>query len=180
MTKCKYCSTYSRSDYGFCPQCGAPLAHKGNRYQKIVINDSYGGFSLSAKAVMRWAELSGIEMHCVVETDRYVSLNKPRHYREIDITKEAEPLFGTHFTTKPLNPDGTMVEDSYWYWGSQDKYQNEFRTNPNLIKVIEEMGKEANGAYSSLSIVEIPTDVEWVIQEYDGAEWVAEKHETWA
>lgn len=179
MTKCTYCNTYARSDYGFCPQCGAPLEHKGHKYQKIVINVDYGGFGLSAKAVMRWAELSGIEMHCVVGTDRKFSLTEPRHYREIDLTKEEESFLNTYFTTKPLNPNGTMVEGSHWYWGSNEKYQNEFRTDPNLIRVVEEMGKEANGTYSSLSIVEIPADTEWVIEEYDGAEWIAEKHETW-
>jgi hypothetical protein len=29
-------------------------------------------------------------------------------------------------------------------------------------------------------VVEIPDGIEWSIQEYDGLEWVAEKHRTWA
>jgi hypothetical protein len=28
-------------------------------------------------------------------------------------------------------------------------------------------------------VVEIPDGVEWEIAEYDGLEWVAEKHRTW-
>ena len=27
--------------------------------------------------------------------------------------------------------------------------------------------------------VEIPDDVEWQIEEYDGSEWIAEKHRIW-
>lgn len=30
-----------------------------------------------------------------------------------------------------------------------------------------------------ISIVEIPGDIEWTIEEYDGIEWVEEKHRTW-
>ncbi len=53
------------------------------------------------------------------------------------------------------------------------------RNDPDLIRVVEELGGEANGNYSSLKIVEIPEDVEWEIDEYDGMEHVAEKHRTW-
>lgn len=53
------------------------------------------------------------------------------------------------------------------------------RDDPILIQVIEQLGNKANGIHASLKIVEIPDDVEWVIQEYDGIEHVAEKHRTW-
>jgi hypothetical protein len=45
--------------------------------------------------------------------------------------------------------------------------------------VVEEMGENVNTRFSELKVVEIPNDVEWQIEEYDGAEWVAEKHRTW-
>lgn len=54
------------------------------------------------------------------------------------------------------------------------------RDDPYLVKVIKEFGMAANGPHSNLKIVEIPGDVEWLVQEYDGAEWVAEKHRTWS
>jgi hypothetical protein len=53
------------------------------------------------------------------------------------------------------------------------------RDDPYLVKVVKELGMGANGPHSNLKIVEIPGDVEWLIQDYDGAEWVAEKHRTW-
>lgn len=53
------------------------------------------------------------------------------------------------------------------------------RDDPVLIDVVERLGKAANGPYARLYIVEIPSDVEWTIEDYDGAEWVAEKHRTW-
>lgn len=60
-----------------------------------------------------------------------------------------------------------------------DRILTENRADPDLISVFEEMGDLANGRYSCLKIVEVPDDVEWEIDEYDGNEWVAEKHRTW-
>ena len=48
-----------------------------------------------------------------------------------------------------------------------------------LVEVVERLGEEANNKYSELDIVEIPDDVNWEIEEYDGKEWVSEVHRTW-
>ena len=53
------------------------------------------------------------------------------------------------------------------------------RNDPHLIAIIEEMGSKASAEYADIVIVEIPDDIEWQIEEYDGKEWVAEKHRTW-
>lgn len=53
------------------------------------------------------------------------------------------------------------------------------RNDPALIQVVEELGEEANGTYSSLKVIEIPDDIKWHIAEYDGREHVAENHRTW-
>ena len=53
------------------------------------------------------------------------------------------------------------------------------RDDPYLIKVVKELGMAANGSHANLKIVEIPGDVDWQVSEYDGVEWVAEKHRTW-
>jgi hypothetical protein len=53
------------------------------------------------------------------------------------------------------------------------------RDNPVLVSVVEDLKSRANGAHANLKIVQIPADVSWVIEEYDGKEWVAEQHRTW-
>jgi len=45
--------------------------------------------------------------------------------------------------------------------------------------VVEELGAAAADGYSELRIADVPDDVKWFIEEYDGKEWVAEKHRTW-
>jgi len=62
-----------------------------------------------------------------------------------------------------------------------DFYDREIpRDDPYLVKIVKDMGMAANGDHANLKIVEIPCDVEWEIAEYDGNEWVAEKHRTWS
>jgi len=53
------------------------------------------------------------------------------------------------------------------------------RSDSDLVAVVESLGEKANGFAASLKVVEIPEDVDWYIEEYDGNEWVAEKHRTW-
>jgi hypothetical protein len=92
---------------------------------KVVINNQYGGFGLSYKAVMRYAEIKGI------------------------------------------------ADDSFW-----DDCEIE-RNDPALVQTVEELGDEANGEHATLKIIEIPDGIDFVIEEYDGNEWVSEKHKTW-
>ena len=63
---------------------------------------------------------------------------------------------------------------------NQTYYYDIQRDDPHLVQVIEELGFWSGGYYSKLKIVEIPDDVDWQIQEYDGNEWVAEKHRIWS
>ena len=48
-----------------------------------------------------------------------------------------------------------------------------------LVSVVEHLGNGADGNFSSLKVVQIPADVTWVIEDYDGKEWIAEQHRTW-
>lgn len=77
-----------------------------------------------------------------------------------DITKEAKALYETN----------TSIEF--------DRYEVQ-RDDPVLVKIVEDLGVEVNGSYAKLKVVEIPDDVDWYIDEYDGLEHVAEKHRTW-
>lgn len=59
------------------------------------------------------------------------------------------------------------VEDEYEY------YDDAKRTDTELIKVVEELGKEADRNFSQLTVVEIPDEAtDFEIEEYDGSESV--------
>ena len=138
---------------------------------KIAINRCFGGFGISHDAVMRYAELSGITLYPLVE--------KRGKNGELLCDGSFEPYKNQkntcliHYLTEPLNDDGSYVEGSYWSDGNID------RNDPILIKVIEEMGSAASDKYAAIEIVEIPDDVDWQIDDYDGQETVHEVHRSW-
>lgn len=54
------------------------------------------------------------------------------------------------------------------------------RSDPQLLQVIDELGANVcSSDLAELKVVDVPDDIKWYIDEYDGKEWVAEEHETW-
>lgn len=135
---------------------------------KVVINKCYGGFSLSHAGVMEYARLKGMQLYAY-ESD--YSGGKVK-YKLYEVIKDKDPMF-LHYTTKPMGPGGKFDNDSYF-----SNYGME-RNDPLLVQVVETLGKAANGMCADLEVVEIPDDVDWEIDEYDGLEHIAEKHRTW-
>jgi hypothetical protein len=71
--------------------------------------------------------------------------------------------------------------DTWGFFENGDFYDREIpRDDSVLVAVVEELGANAGSHYSDLQIVNIPDDVNWTIEEYDGNEWVAEVHRTWS
>lgn len=70
-------------------------------------------------------------------------------------------------------------------WGGKpfDNFsvRNLKRSDERLVRIVEELGKEANGAHCSLKIVEVPDDVEWhiVADNEWGDEEIHENHRVW-
>ena len=60
-------------------------------------------------------------------------------------------------------------------------YEDIDRADKILVQVVEELGEEASEGrwLCKLVVVEIPDGVDWVIEDYDGYEHIAEKHRTW-
>ena len=56
-------------------------------------------------------------------------------------------------------------------------FQN--RTAPELIECVEKLGAKANGTFAKLAIVEVPDNIVCTIEEFDGVEWIAERHRIW-
>ncbi len=65
--------------------------------------------------------------------------------------------------------------DGYGY--SHSSYDE--RSDPKLVDCVEKLGESANGRFANLLVVEIPDDVEWHIEEYDGIESIHENHRVW-
>jgi hypothetical protein len=57
--------------------------------------------------------------------------------------------------------------------------ENDRRTDEELVRVVEKLGDKASGRLAKLKVVQVPDDVEWEIDDYDGYESVEEKHRSW-
>ena len=139
---------------------------------KVVINACYGGFSLSPKAIQKYAEYAGFKVYAYTNTPMMnggpgiVRVDDPEN-QNVWIIYWLKEDIGARVTSKQLN-------DADWF---DDREVD--RADPILIRVVEELGEEADGKCAALKVVEIPDDVEYTIAEYDGWEHVAEAHRTW-
>ena len=112
-----------------------------NEMTEVVINNCFGGFSLSKEGVREYLKRKGKTFYT-----------------------KSDGCIDFYYTS----PD--MTDDSF-FWDGDIK-----RDDPDLVAVVKELGKRANGGCASLYIVKVPANVDWTIEEYDGIETVEEVH----
>lgn len=141
---------------------------------KVVINNCFGGFGLSHDAMMRYGEIKGTPFY--PEHDKKYPSLKIVTYWTVPEDQRPKTLTDEEFYAAPMEERKASNE-------AYDKLTVSCREIPRddlaLVQVVEEMGDAASGKYAALKIVEIPDDVQWEIDEYDGNEHVAEVHRTW-
>ena len=108
---------------------------------KIVYNACYGGFGLSDKALLRYAEIKGITLW--PEGDRHSI---------------------TYFLVPPEQRKGKWDRTEVLYCSDIE------RDDHALIQTVEELGEEANGMCAKLKIEEVPDGTAYQISEHDGNE----------
>ena len=141
---------------------------------KVVINRCYGGFSLSKEGVARYCELAGLP--CYIEEDaRFPSMGLFTCWL-LPEAERIESKEGESFYVMSME-DRKAYNAAY---SEQTLYCRDIeRNDPYLVQLVEENAELYAGRCAELGITEIPDDVEYEIEEYDGKEWVAERHRTW-
>jgi hypothetical protein len=137
---------------------------------KVVVNRCFGGFSLSAFGVRRYLELKGITAVCYLRKgdlheriDDDINLYPEGNLQEFDVfTKNVGKLVTYNQLAEYSSPNRDIPRD-----------------DPDLVRVVEELGEKANGRCANLAVVDVPDDVSWYIDEYDGSESVEERHRSW-
>lgn len=145
---------------------------------KLVINRCFGGFGLSHKAIMKYAELKGIKLYAWV--DEHTLRHTPEatvetatmvHYATV--TKEVYAKFNKLWKETVRENRGDLGDGGYFCESSID------RDDGALVKTVELLGDEANGHCAKLKVITIPDGTEYQIDEYDGLESVHEVHKSW-
>lgn len=137
---------------------------------KIVINQCYGGYSLSEAAYEKLIEYGvPVVKYIAPERDPETGLYPPEEHGKVVFDRDLEEATAINLAMRELG-------GRYWtHWARDD------RTNPLVIRAVEELGSEAaSGRLAELKIVEIPDGVDWELDEYDGIETVRERSRSWS
>ena len=139
---------------------------------ELVINVCYGVFSLSPLGQSEYLKRKGKQAFFYKQT-KYSFDDGKNEYERIDNIDNPDNSLNT--VTKNL---GKIISGAFpnndTFFGDEIE-----RNDPDLIAVVKEFGEKASGQRAKLSVVEIPNEIEWEINEYDGNETVEEKHRSW-
>ena len=137
--------------------------------KKVILNKCYGGFDVSKEAYMLYAKKKGLTLY-LYESN---FVDRKFIYKKVN---NADSIF-RHYFTKDMGDNVEISNEDY------DKYclylRDEHREDPVLIEVVEELGEKASGRFGNLQVVEIPDDLDYVIDEYDGIETLHQKVQEW-
>ena len=123
---------------------------------KVVINKCYGGFGLSEAA--------------------YEALRK-RGWSHAYVAGGGPGKNGPDLYT--YRGSGYESLNGTTHYNTDRISELEFRSHPDVVAVVEELGDAASGMLARLRVVEIPDGIEWEIDNYDGIESVEEVHRSW-
>ena len=136
---------------------------------KVVINKCFGSFSLSLKGLEKYLALQGKK--AFFYKAEYTSYYREKYIKYTNI--DNDDIFVV-CSDVDLGDKIENIPDEHFVFNRDIK-----RNDPYLIQTVEELGEAASGRCADLKIVDIPDDVDWEIDEYDGMETVEEKHRTW-
>lgn len=141
---------------------------------KVAINRCYGGFSLSHKAIEMLMKRKGLDCYRYKHSKFSFQDGVDEYIRcDGEVKDDTSNLFVHYYTKDYGKKVSELPEETYW------SYSNLERNDSDLISVIEELGDDASGKCGDIKVVEIPDDVAWTIEEYDGMESIHEQHRVW-
>lgn len=135
--------------------------------KEVLYNACYGGFGFSALAIKRYLEIVKPELKVYAYKENWGGLENLVYTKENDIQNNphviltTEDLGDRYVSENPSCPGQIYLEDYC---------DGNIRTDKNMIKVVKELGSDADSEYSKLAIAQV--EGKYRICEYDGYEWV--------
>lgn len=89
------------------------------------------------------------------------------------LSRKAQDLI---ISRKNITPGVWDRSGHYSQWSPYDLP----REDPDLVYAVETLGEQSWGSCAKLKVVEVPDEVKWYIDDYDGIETVRECHRSWS
>jgi hypothetical protein len=144
--------------------------------RKVVINTCFGGFGISDAGIKRYADIKGLTLFPEINS---IHPSLPPIYWTVPLEDRVKEIPGGSYGWIQASLDERLKYNELYsqqtICGGDIK-----RDDPALVQIVEELGNEASSHHAKLKVVEIPDDINWVIEEYDGSETIAEEHQTWS
>lgn len=142
---------------------------------KIAVNKCWGGFGLSKEVQALYMEKKyGVDNIYYYETSGWSGKKSTKE----DFIKQ-DDLHYISITTTDCGEEFDDYRKFNVVWFDDFNDSIKFRSDPVLIKVLEDLGDDANGHFAAIEIVDVPDDANVYIDNYDGMETVEEKHRSW-
>lgn len=139
--------------------------------KKVILNKCCGGFNVSKEAYELYANKKGLKLY-LYKSDY---INGKWIYKKVT-ANDSDSISNTYF----IKDMGNNVEISDEDYEKYSLYLDDgYREDSTLIEVIEELEEKASGIYGDLKIVEIPDNLDYVIDDYYGIETLHEKVKEW-
>jgi hypothetical protein len=138
---------------------------------KIAINRCYGGFDPSMAVEKEYLRRKGKEAFFYKQT-------KYKHSEGVDEYIRVNPGESNYIMAFTLTKDlgeitNDLPDDDFFMMSSVE------RNDPDLIAALETCAGNRDTNVSKIEIVEIPDDVKYTIEDYDGVESIHEVHRSW-
>lgn len=154
---------------------------------RVVINASFGGFKLSAAAMLHLIQIESTAIKTTPLADYSYAIVDD--FIDGYTTHISGPYHSDSVSGSIIDTDLHLVYDLYDGADTPPAAKCSYidctmyvRTHPDVINVVSQMGERSFGHGAKLHILEITDDVSvdnLTISEYAGKEWVAERHKTW-
>ena len=137
--------------------------------KKVILNKCYGTFDVSYIAYKRYCEKKHLPLFVYKMSIDTGSIA----YEKVKGLDKFIDAFTYYFTKDYGDRLTELPKDNHLYLDSEN------REDPVLIEVVEELGEKASSSFSDLVVVEIPDDLDYVIDNYDGIETLHQKVQEW-
>lgn len=137
--------------------------------RKVILNKCFGGFDVSPEGYQLYAKKKGFNLYAYKTNDNLL-------YDYVEAPTNDD--WNLNYYTQCLGL-GKDIRSNREDHKNMLYLNSDYREDATLIEVVEELGKNASGNFGDLVVVEIPADMEYVIDDYDGMETLHQKVQEW-